>query len=80
MHIRWRIILPLGVLAGSFIFSWQLSLVLSAIYAFYFAASGWPRLQAMRRTNREMLCGTEWAYNRGCTPERLRMLKLPWSK
>jgi len=67
-----------GSMAGvSFVASWQLGVAALALYAIYIVVSGWPRLRAMRRRSRELLCETEWARGRGYTPERLRWWKLP---
>jgi hypothetical protein len=73
---RW-INFPFGIAVGFIVFSWQLGVGLLAVFAIYFAVSGWPRLRAMRRRSMELLCETEWARSRGYTPDRLRLMKFP---
>lgn len=74
-----RIAGPFGVTAGLLVWSWQVGLVFLALFAIYFAISGYPRLRAMRRRSMELLCETEWARSRGYKPERLRLMTFPWS-
>ena len=60
-QIGQRLAVPSGVVAGSLGWSWQLGIVLLALFIVYFAVSGLPRLRAMRRRSIELLCETEWA-------------------
>jgi hypothetical protein len=76
---RW-IAVPFGVACGFIVFAWQLGVALLAVFAIYFAVSGWSRLRAMRRRSMELLCETEWACGRGYTPERLRLMRFPGFK
>jgi hypothetical protein len=61
-------------------FSWRFGLVLSILYVVYFWIVGLPRIRAMRRRSVQLLCDTEWARNRGYTPDNLRLMVFPWSK
>jgi tetrahydromethanopterin S-methyltransferase subunit G len=75
---RW-IAIPFGVTVGLLFWSWQVGLVLLALFIIYFALSGFPRIRAMRRRSMALLCETEWARSRGYTPERLRLMTFPWN-
>ena len=79
-QIGWWIAVPFGIVAGSFVFSRHLGLALVAVFAIYFAVVGWPRLRTMRRRSMELLCATEWAHNCGYTPERVSLMRFPWSR
>ena len=79
-QIGQRLAVPSGVVAGSFGWSWQLGIVLLALFIVYFAVSGLPRLRAMRRRSIELLCETEWARRHGYSPDRLRLMTFPWSR
>ena len=77
----WRWIVALfGSIAAMLVWSWQVGLLLLPLVIIYFAASGLPRLRAMRRRSKELLCETEWGRSRGYTPERLRLMTLPWTR
>ena len=71
---------PLAIVGIVFARSWRLGLLLLAIYAVYFILSGLPRLRAMRRRTTQLLCNTEWARSQDHTPDRLPLMKFPWSK
>jgi hypothetical protein len=75
---RW-IAFPFAVTVGLLFWSWQVGLVLLPLFIIYFAISGFPRIQTMRRRSMGLLCETEWARSRGYTPERLRLMSFPWS-
>ncbi len=79
-QIGQRLAVPSGVVAGSFGWSWQLGIVLLALFIVYFAVSGLPRFRAMRRRSIELLCETEWARRQGYSPDRLSLLTFPWSR
>lgn len=78
--IGWWIAVPFGVTVGLVAWSWQIGLSMMALFAVYFAISALPRLRAMRRRSMELLCETEWAWSRGYTPERLRLMSFSWTK
>jgi len=75
---RW-IAIPFGLTVGLLYWSWQVGLVLLALFIIYFAVSGYPRIRGMRRRSMALLCETEWARSRGYAPERLRLMTFPWS-
>jgi hypothetical protein len=74
------ICVPFGLVVASFAWSCQVGLVLLVLFLVYLRASGLPRMQAMRKRTKELLCETAWARSRGYTPERLRLIAFPWSK
>ena len=76
---RW-IAIPFGVAGGALYWSWQIGLVLLALFGVYFVVSGFPRLRAMHRRSMALLCETAWARGRGYTPERLRPMVFPWAR
>jgi MFS family permease len=75
----WPFLAVIGVFVPGYD-DWRFNLVLLALYAVYFAVFCLPRLKAVRRRTKELLCETEWARSQGYTPERLRLLKFPWQK
>ncbi|MFO0783057.1 MAG: hypothetical protein U0636_05190 [Phycisphaerales bacterium] len=70
--------MPFGVSVSSWLWSWQVGVVLSALFVIYLAIIGFPRIRAMRRRSLELLCQTDWARSRGYTPEHLRLMAFPW--
>ena len=76
---RWFAI-PLGLVVASFLWSWQVGLVLLVLFLVYLRAFALPRMGSVRRRTKELLCATEWARSRGYTPERLRLTTFSWSK
>ena len=79
-QIGQRLAVPSGVVAGSFGWSWQLGIVLLALFIVYCAVSGLPRLRAMRRRSIELLCEIEWARMQGYSPDRVCLMTFPWSR
>jgi hypothetical protein len=72
--------LPLMLAIISFTFSWRLGTVLVVLYALYVLFVVLPRLRAMRRRSKELLCDTEWARSHGYAPDTLRLVVFPWSR
>src|SRR5712691_10423337 len=75
---RW-IAVPIGIVAAFSVESWRLGLLLLPLLAIYLAVWGLPRLRAMQRRTKELLCETEWARSRGHTAGHLRLTAFPWS-
>jgi hypothetical protein len=76
---RW-IAISFGLVAASFLWSWQVGLVVLFLFMVYLSVLGLARIRAMRRRTKELLCETAWARSRGYTPERLRLTMFSWSK
>jgi len=45
---------PFGFVVASFVWSWQVGLVLLVLFMVYLRASGLPRIHAMRRRTKEL--------------------------
>lgn len=75
---KW-IAIPIGFVGASFIWSWQVGSALLVVFTVYLAALGLPRMRAMHRRTKELLCETAWARSQGYSPERLRLTTFPWS-
>lgn len=68
--VLWRITLP-GL--SSPIAFWALTVML-------WLAVSWRTTRARLSGLREFYCGTEWARQSGCTPDRLRLFVFPWQR